>query len=207
MSWRNRASRAVPPGWKRHRRQRILGRGPHPRSGSGRAPANRQQASTGTCCDRPPTRPRHPRPDRRGPAPPQPCGGDRAPRRRRLRLRRMDHADLRGHPRVLPHARGNLGRGDEGDVQLRGPRRRSHHAAPGGHRRHLPRSGDQRPDPVAAAEGVLCRPDVPLRAAAEGALPPVPPDRHRADRPRRTAGRCRGDRLRLGHPAGARRRR
>ena len=83
----------------------------------------------------------------------------------------------------------------------------SHHAAPGGHRRRLPRPGHQRPDPVAAAEGVLRRPDVPLRAAAEGPLPPVPPDRHRADRPGRTARRRRGDRLRLGHPEGARRRR
>ena len=51
------------------------------------------------------------------------------------------------------------------------------------------------------------RPDVPLRAPAEGPLPAVPPDRHRADRPGRTARRRRGDRLRLGHPAGARRRR
>ncbi len=83
----------------------------------------------------------------------------------------------------------------------------SDHAAPRRHRRRLPRPGDQRPDPVAAAEGVLRRPDVPLRAAAEGPLPPVPPDRHRADRPRRAARRRRGDRLRLGHPAGARRRR
>ena len=83
----------------------------------------------------------------------------------------------------------------------------SHHPAPGSHRRPLPRAGDQRPDPVAAAEGVLRRPDVPLRAPAEGPLPPVPPDRHRADRLGRAAGRRRGDRLRLGHPESARRRR
>ncbi len=48
---------------------------------------------------------------------------------------------------------------------------------------------------------VFCRrADVPLRAAAEGPLPPVPPDRHRVDRPGRAAGRRRSDRLRLGHP-------
>ena len=78
------------------------------------------------------------------------------------------------------------------------------HLAPGGHRRHLPRPGHQWPDPDAAAEGVSGRPDVPLRAPAEGPLPPVPPDRHRADRQRRAARRRRGDRLWLGHPAGAR---
>ena len=33
-----------------------------------------------------------------------------------------------------------------------------HHPAPGSHRRHLPRPGLQRPDPVAAAEGVLAGP-------------------------------------------------
>ena len=38
-----------------------------------------------------------------------------------------------------------------------------------------------------AAEVLLRRPDVPLRAAAEGPLPPVPPDRHRADRRGRAA--------------------
>ena len=58
----------------------------------------------------------------------------------------------------------------------------------------------------AAAQGVLRRADVPLRAAAEGALPAVPPDRHRGAGRRRAAGRCRGDRLRLAHPAGARHR-
>ena len=52
----------------------------------------------------------------------------------------------------------------------------------GGHRRDLPGAGEQRADPVAAAKGVLRRTDVPLRAAAEGALPAVPPDRRRADR-------------------------
>ena len=124
-----------------------------------------------------------------------------------LWLRRMGDPDLRGYPRLLPQPRRDLRRRDEGDVHLRGPRRRQRHPAPGEHRRRLPRPGQQRPDPVAAAEGVLCRADVPLRAAAEGPLPPVPPDRHRGDRPRRAAGRCRGDRLRLGHPAGARRRR
>ena len=38
------------------------------------------------------------------------------------------------------------------------------------------------------------RPDVPLRAAAEGPLSPVPPDRRRADRRRPAAGRHRGHR-------------
>ena len=46
----------------------------------------------------------------------QPRGRHRPPRRRHLRLRRVDHADLRGHPRVLPHPRRDLRRGDEGDV-------------------------------------------------------------------------------------------
>ena len=54
----------------------------------------------------------------------------------------------------------------------------SDHAATRRHRRRLPRPGDQRPDPVPAPESLLRRPDVPLRTAAEGPLPPVPPDRY-----------------------------
>ena len=52
-----------------------------------------------------------------------------------------------------------------------------------------------------AAEGRDPRPGVPLRAPAEGPLPPVPPARRRDHRRRRAGGRCRA--ARPGRPAAA----
>ena len=154
------------------------------------------------------TRPRHARPHWRGAAPPCPRRGDRAARRRPLRLRGMGHAHLRGHARLHAGTRRHFGRRVQGDVHLHRPRRRQPDLAAGGHGRPVPGAGEQRARPVgAAAQGVLHRADVPLRAPAEGALPAVPPDRHRGARLGRALGRCRGHRLRLAHPARARHRR
>ena len=80
------------------------------------------------------------------------------------------------------HAGRHLGRRHQGDVHLRGPRRRPAHAAAREHGRRGARGDHRRPDPAPAAQVLLRRPDVPLRAAAEGPAAPVPPDRHRADR-------------------------
>ena len=68
--------------------------------------------------------------------------------------------------------------------------------AAGEHRRGGARGAVERPDPERAAQILLQRPDVPLRAAAEGPLPAVPPDRRRADRRGAAAGRYRGHRAR-----------
>ena len=165
------------------------------------------QHSSATHGKRPATRPRHPRPDRRRPAPPSPRGGDRPPHRRDATASTNGSRRSSRTRRVFSRTLGETSDVVTKEMYTFDDRGGdSHHAAPGSHRRRLPRPGHQRPDPVAAAESVRRRPDVPLRAAAEGPLPPVPPDRHRADRPVRAARRRRGDRLRLGHPQGARRR-
>ena len=145
--------------------------------------------------------PRHPRPDRRGPAPPHPRGRHRPPHRRDLRLRRVDHPDLRGHPRLLPHPGRDLRRRHQGDV----------HASP-----------------TAAATRITLRPEATAgicRALVTNGLTQSLPQKvfcagpmFRYERPqkgryrqfhqidieligsRRTARRRRGDRLRLGHP-------
>ena len=70
----------------------------------------------------------------------------------------------------------------EGDVHLHRPRRRRGDAAAGKHRRGRARRAVERADPIDAAQILLQRADVPLRAAAEGPLPPVSPDRRRTAR-------------------------
>ena len=72
--------------------------------------------------------------------------------------------------------------------------------AAGKHRRGRARGAVERADPGDAAEILLQRADVPLRAAAEGPLPPISPDRRRTARCRAAAGRHRGDRARATHP-------
>ena len=79
---------------------------------------------------------------------------------------------------------------------LHRPRRRRGDAAAGEHRRGRARGAVERADAIDAAQILLQRPDVPLRAAAEGPLPPVPPDRRRAARRGAAAGRYRGHRAR-----------
>ena len=61
----------------------------------------------------------------------------------------------------------------------------------------------RRPDPGPAAALLLCRPDVPLRAAAEGASAPVPPDRRRAGRRAEPVADVEVDRGRRRHPRAA----
>ena len=65
------------------------------------------------------------------------------------------------------------------------------HAAARVHRRHLPRLSVRGLAAARAAEGRDPRLGVPLRAAAEGPLPRVPPARRRDHRRRRAAGRRR----------------
>ena len=90
----------------------------------------------------------------------------------------------------------------QGDVHLRGPRRRHPHLAPRIHRRHLPRLSLRRLAAARAAEARHPRPGLPLRAAAEGPLPPVPPARRRDHRHGRARRRRRA--ARPGRPAAAR---
>ena len=97
---------------------------------------------------------------------------------------------------VCPHARRDLGRGHQGDVQLHRSRRRDGDLAPRIHRRRRARVHLRIARPEPADQAVLLRPDVPLRAAAEGAPAPVPPDRRRGDRRAGAARRRRGDRAR-----------
>jgi len=76
------------------------------------------------------------------------------------------------------------------------PRRRGGDAPAGKYRRGRARGAVERADPKHAAQILLQRPDVPLRAAAEGSLPPVSPDRRRAVGGGAAAGRCRSHRAR-----------
>ncbi len=87
----------------------------------------------------------------------------------------------------------------QGDVHVPGSRRRIAHPAAGIYRRHLPRLRVQRrAQPAAAAQALRRRPDVPLRAPAEGPPAAVPPDRPRG------AGRPRGRRRYRGDLGGRR---
>ena len=70
------------------------------------------------------------------------------------------------------------------------------HAAARIHRRHLPRLSERGLAAICAAEGRDPWRRLPLRTAAEGPLPPVPPARRRDHRRRRAAGRCRDAGLR-----------
>ncbi len=154
--------------------------------------------------------PRDPRPDLRG---------DRAlrPRHGRGHGRRREGDVPRRRPAARP-ARG-VGRLERERAQGgRGARARARGADPGpgpggrgllapagvhgGNRPRLPRA---RPRPEQGLpQGVFARAAVPLRAAAEGPAPPVPPDQRRGARRERPADRRRGDRARARHRDGAR---
>ena len=121
-----------------------------------------------------------------------------------LRLCRDGGAGVRVHRGVRAHARRDLGHRHQGDVQLRGPRRRARHAPARVHRRRGARADLGRARPELPDPAVHERPGVPLRAAAEGPAAPVPPDRRRAAGGGRAGGRRRGDRARPAHPRGAR---
>ena len=94
-------------------------------------------------------------------------------------------------PRCSPLARRDDRRGLEGDVLVRGSRRRIADPAARVHRRDRPRLPDRRLAAARPAQGRDARPAVPLRAPAKGPLSPVPPARRRDHRRGRAAGRCR----------------
>ena len=77
------------------------------------------------------------------------------------------------------------------------------HAAARVHGRNLPRLSQRGLAAICAAQGRDARLGLPLRAAAEGPLPRVPPARCRDHRRRRAAGRCRAARLRRPAAEGA----
>ena len=85
-------------------------------------------------------------------AAPSPGRRDRARGRGALRLCRDRDAGVRVHRGVRAHARRDLGHRHQGDVQLRGPRRRAGHAAARVHRRRRARAdlGRARPEPAAS---------------------------------------------------------
>ena len=119
-------------------------------------------------------------PERAAPSPRRQRDGAR--HRRALRLSRDRDADLRVHRGLRAADRRDQRHRHQGDVQLRRSRRRRDHAPARIHRRHRARHHLQRLDAEPAAQILRQRPDVPLRAPAKGPLPPVPPDRRRADR-------------------------
>ncbi len=110
-----------------------------------------------------------------------------------LRLRPRPHADLRA-PRGVPAGGGVHRRRPQGDVRLRGQGRSPHRAAARGHR--AGRARLRAAPPAGAVEGLVRRAALPLRAPAEGPLPPALAGRRRGARRRRPRGRRRGDRAR-----------
>src|ERR1700690_139517 len=113
----------------------------------------------------------------------EPGGGGDAPRVRGLKLPRDPHADPRGDAAFRARRGGRDGHRHEGDVHLRGPRREFADAAAGEYGVGDSRLYRASAGPAAGgAEALLHRADVPPRAAAEGALPAVLPDRGGGDR-------------------------
>ena len=134
-------------------------------------------------------------------------GGDRAFGALGLWLSRDPPADSRAHGSLRALARGRHGHRREGDVHLPGPQRRQPELATGGDRRLCPGRARARasvqPDPEALVRGSYVSP----RAAAEGPLSAVPPDRGRGLRHGRTRYRCGDHRPDGAAVAGARPRR
>ena len=98
----------------------------------------------------------------------------------------------RAHSALRPDDRRGDGRGREGDVLLRFPRRAAHAASRGHRRRRARLRRAQGPQRGAGLPLVLPRADVPRRAPREGPLPPVLPGRRGVLRRRRPRLR-RGD--------------
>ena len=119
------------------------------------------------------------------------------PRRRgRLRIQGSLSPNLRAYGALLPRSRRDDRRRRKGNVHLHGQGRPQHHAPSGAHRLDgplLPRERDEQGR--AAREALEHRPDVPLRAPAEGTLPPVRAARHRGARRSGRLRRPRGHRL------------
>ena len=124
---------------------------------------------------------------------------------RALRLRRAAHAGDRARGAVRQgHGRDHRHR-PEGDVQLHRQGRRARDAAPGSDAEPGARVCRARPRAAHAGdETVHDGADVPVRAAAEGPLPSVPPARRRGLRHGRPGGGRRGDRSGVEPDRGAR---
>ena len=112
---------------------------------------------------------------------------------RALRLRPGRHADLRAH-RGVPAGGGVHRRRQQGDVRLRRQGRAPPRAAARGHR--VGRAGVRAAPPDGAVEGLVRRAELPLRAPAEGPVPPALAARRRGARRRRPRRRRRGHRAR-----------
>ena len=112
-----------------------------------------------------------------------------------VRLQAGRGADDRADAGVRAHHRRDHRRRLQGNVFVRGPRRRIDHAPARVHRRHLPRLSERGLAAARAAEDRDPRLGVPLRAAAKGPLPRIPPARRRDHRRRRAPGRRRDARL------------
>jgi hypothetical protein len=116
--------------------------------------------------------------------------------RRLYCFQRRRDSRVRGDRRVRPLDGRDQRRRLEGDVHVRGSRRRFDHAASRVHRRHRPRVYHRGLAAICAAQAGHRGPGVPLRAPAKGPLPPVPPDRRRDHRRGRARGGCRAARPR-----------
>ena len=108
-----------------------------------------------------------------------------------LRLRACRVADVRGH-RGVPAGRRVDRRRPQGDVRLRRQGRPAPRAASRGHR--VGGAGVRRAPSAHAVEGLVRRPELPLRAAPGGPVPPAPPAGRGGDRHRRPRRRRRGHR-------------
>ena len=106
----------------------------------------------------------------------------------------LDPAAARGHRGLQPGRRGHRRR-EQGDVRVHRQGRPARRPAARADGQRVP---GVRPAPADhAVEGVVRRPELPLREAPARPLPPVRPGRHRGARRRRPVPRRRGHRPRL----------
>ncbi len=133
-------------------------------------------------------RSRDPEPARRRRRP-LPRGGRRVrPRAPPVRFQARRGSGHRADRGLCANHRRDHRRRLQGNVHVRGSRRRADHAPARVHRRDLPGLPQRRLAAVRATEACDAWPGLPLRTAAEGPLPPVPPARRRSDRSRRSGG-------------------
>ena len=191
---RRRAHPALPAGRRRALRPRP-GHVARPRAGAQPVPLAASGTTRSTAGERPARTQGHLRPAagrgrgaRRG-------GRRRGPRLHRLRLPPRRHPRVRGDGAVRARRRRGHRHRAQGDVHVPGQGRPVAHAAPGGHRAHLPPvRGARHAQAAAAGEALVLLPDVPLREAAGRPLPRALPDRRRGHRLGRPGGRRRGHR-------------